>query len=234
MAFVDDYSGGMSNAPTIRRWFRFRLSTLFILAVLAALLVAQITSTLRVRRVEAHNQALAAENKALRAEAGHLTIADRSKVAVIAVPEIDELTWRWKVWLPKGTWTMHAATEGISTTGLARSSCTLPSSGDTTVNVAASVRKSASGDWQRIVSFGGAEVRSSLSGDHALVASMRSTQLTSAGRAMEDVFDPKDPVVLLRLRAFKNVETSPGTWTSPPPSTAPADGFMVWFEKTGP
>src|SRR5262245_41262578 len=138
----------MRELPLTRRWLRFRLRTLFVLAVFIALVVAQITSMVRVRRTVVENQALAAENATLRAETGRLTISDRSKVYVVAAPELDELTWRWKVWLPPGTWKVRATIDAVPSMGLPSSSTTLSADGGKVQNVVASVRRGASGDWQ--------------------------------------------------------------------------------------
>ncbi len=35
-------------------------------------------------------------------DAGYLDVTDESKYHAIAVPTYDDLTWRWRVWLPEG------------------------------------------------------------------------------------------------------------------------------------
>ncbi len=38
----------------------------------------------------------------LHSDAGFLSVTDREKFHAVFVPTYDELTWRWRVWLPKG------------------------------------------------------------------------------------------------------------------------------------
>src|SRR6266436_6468075 len=90
------YNGAMQDVTSLPRRARFSLRTLLLVMLIAAFAVAQYVSLRRVREVELRNQELFNENAKLRVEAGYVKIEDRSKVAVLQLRELDELTWRWK------------------------------------------------------------------------------------------------------------------------------------------
>jgi hypothetical protein len=218
-------------APSPPRRFRFRLGTALLFVVIIALGVAQFSSTLRVRQLEVRNRFLEAENAKLRVEAGYLQVDDPSKVAVLQLREADELSWRWKVYLPRGSWKMHATTRNVALSGFPQEASFSSVVGGLTVNAAVSVRKGADGQWQLYARFEGAESRSGLGENHRLVAGNHRAFTTSAkGGGSVSVCDPRQPIELLRVRTQDPVEGPSGSWTSKD-STEPVDGILVWIER---
>ncbi|MGD9720342.1 MAG: hypothetical protein AB7O59_07080 [Pirellulales bacterium] len=213
------------------RRFRFRLGTAFLLVVIVALGVAQVSSTLRVRQFETRNRFLETENAKLRIEAGYLEVVDPSKVAVLQLRDLDELSWRWKVYLPKGRWTMHATTHDVPLSGVTQATNRASVGGGQVLNVAASVRKGADGSWQLYTRFEGAEGRSSLGEKHRLVAGEhRGFTTQAAGNGDVQVFDPRKRIELLRVRTQEPVANGPGSWTSVD-SKEPVDGILIWIDR---
>ncbi len=221
----------MHNLPSTLRRARFSLRTLLLVMVIVALAIAQYVVLRRIREVELANRKLFDENVKLRAEAGYLEVDDPRKVAVLRISDLNELTWRWKVWLPKGNWVVHEETRNIPQTGVTQPKHRNVFLGDREVSVAASVRKGADGQWEFVTDFGGAGRRSGLHKSHALVAPGDKGNKTSvAGSGKQEALDPNKPIVLLRLRAHESVETSPGSLSSIDPPE-PTDGILIWIER---
>ncbi len=87
---------------------------MLLLVTIVALGIAQVVRTRRIVRTDARNKELEAINAKLRAEAGYLEITDPSKVAVLRLTNLDEYTWRWKVWLPPGSWWLSTLTLNVA------------------------------------------------------------------------------------------------------------------------
>ena len=221
----------MSNVPSSPRRARFSLHTLLLVMAIVALAMAQFVALRRIREVEARNQELFNENVKLRVEAGYLKVEDRRKMAVLRLRELDELTWRWKVFLPKGIWVIHSETSKIPQTGLTKPTKYDAFGGNQEISLAASVRKGADGRWEFVTDFGGLGRRRDLAKSHALVAPRRTGNEESvSGSGKQETLDPDKPIVLLRLRPKKRVESSPGSWTGKE-TPEPTDGILIWIER---
>ncbi len=223
-----------------RRWLRFRLSTVLLLVTIAALGVAQYAAMLRTAETQATNQRLSAENAKLRAEAGYLQVDDPNKAAVLRVRNLDELTWQWKVWLPKGKWKLCELTQGIPSQGVPGGSSSVgPKDGGREVSVTVTVRKSPDGKWRTRAELDKSQVGTVLVESHRLIEPMTNPKLANglssqsiniAGDKSQESFDPNSPVVLIRLRAHDIAQTSSGNWQSKmDPNNS--EGIMVWFER---
>ncbi|MEX2114764.1 MAG: hypothetical protein WD845_16345 [Pirellulales bacterium] len=226
-----------SDAPKARgRWPRFRLSTVLLLVTIVALGVAQYVAMVRTAETQALNRRLAAENAKLRAEAGQLEIDDPSKVAALRISDLDELTWRWKVYLPKGNWFISYLTQGIPREGVTNGPTAGSIEGGREVLVSATVRKGADGRWVVRTALDGAKIGSTLKESHRLIAPLinpaplsgESTDI--AGDKVQESLDPKQPVVLLRLRAHDVVQTASGGWEHKDDPQS-SDGIMVWLNR---
>jgi len=224
----------MNDTVPGRRRLRFGLRTILLLVVIIALAVAQITAIRRVQQVTAINLRLAQENKKLRVEAGYLEVEDPSKVAVLQLPQLDELTWRWKVYLPNGRWlAKHRLREiPVKGGGTIRDSGSAALDGGREVLVAASVRRGANGEWQFIMQVGESSSRNSLGDNHGLVpaAGHSGRHSSSPGRGKVATFEPTETIELLRLRTDDVVETSPSSSTTKE-TKEPTDGILIWLER---
>src|SRR5579862_9062536 len=85
-----------------RRRAQVSLANLILLCLLVGAVIIVYLSHDRARALKEELDTFKAENKKLRDELGELTIVDAAKVNVIAVPTIDEHTWRWRIYLPIG------------------------------------------------------------------------------------------------------------------------------------
>jgi hypothetical protein len=224
----------MNDASPPSRRLRFSLRTILLVVVIIALGVAQFTALLRVREVTADNLRLAKENEKLRVEAGYLEVEDPTKVAVLQLPQLDELTWRWKVYLPNGRW--HARYRlreiPIKGGGTSRDSGSTVLDGGSEVLVAASVRRGVNGKWQFVTQFGESSSRNGLGDDHRLVNTDGHSghHSSSPGLGKVATFEPTKTIELLRLRTDDVVKTAPNSSTTKQ-AMEPTDGILIWLER---
>jgi hypothetical protein len=86
----------MRLSAAIRRW-RPRMSLLT-----AMLLITIAGMAIKIAQLRLEVDPLRRDLRMLRKSLGQLSIHDESKVHAIAVPSHDNLTWRWRVWIPQG------------------------------------------------------------------------------------------------------------------------------------
>jgi hypothetical protein len=199
-----------------------------------ALAVAQFVSTRRVAELEATNRELTAVNTKLRAEAGYLEVTDPNKVAALRLTDLDEYTWRWKVWLPPGNWWLSWLGQDIPLQGVPNGSSTGTVRGGREVFASATVRKGADGKWNFRAKLDSLENGSDLNESHQLVESLspgqpRGMSPKIAGDNGQQTLDPAQPVVLIRLRVFEASQVN-GQWQAKE-NPEPCDGIMVWIHK---
>lgn len=224
--------------PSRRRWLQIRLSTILLLMAIVALGMAQFAATRRVVELEARNRELTATNSKLRAEAGYLEVDDPSKAIVLRLCEFDELTWRWKVWLPQGKWSISSLTQGIPSQGVPNGPSAGSKDGGREVLVSATVRKGADGQWQSRASIETLQIGNDLKESHRLIAqvtgsgSMIAQSIDIAGDKAQISFDPERPVVLIRLRAHETVPKQMGGWQQSKDNPQSSEGIMVWLHRT--
>jgi hypothetical protein len=219
-----------------RRWFQFRLSAILVVIVIVGLCVAHFRATRLVLKLERRNRELESANSKLRVEAGYLEIDDPSKAVVLRIQNLEEDTWQWKVWLPPGRWFLSCLTEGIPRQGVTNGSSSGPIDGDRELPVYVTLRKGPDGQW--IFRFGVDEtsIGSVVDASNWLVKQVEGASITRprstniAGDKSQDVLDPGQPVVLLRLRAFEVVATPNGSWEGQD-NGATSDGIMVWLYR---
>jgi hypothetical protein len=227
----------MTEPPVAgRRWFQFQLRTILVFIAFVGLLVAQVATIQRARRLEGQNRDLSAENSKLRVEAGYLEIEDPSKVAVLRIQNFDELTWQWKIWLPKGDWSVNFDIHDIAPQGVRNGSYTGWVSGDREIVGYTTLRKDVDGVWKLRNRLDQQQIGCDLEPSHGLVKQHdgggRRTGYTAtiAGDKSQESFDQQEPVVLLRLRAHEIVTTPNGTVESRDTFKS-SDGIMVWLRR---
>ena len=226
----------MHNLPSTLRRARFSLRTLLLVMVIVALAIAQYVVLRRIREVELANRKLFDENVKLRAEAGYLEVDDPRKVAVLRISDLNELTWRWKVWLPTGKWNLSALTQGIPSKDVPDGASVGAVDGGHGVLASATVLKGADGQWQFRATLDDAQIGNALDDAHRLVAPLikpapLSGQATDiAGDKVQESFDPKQPVVHIRLRAHQVVQSPSGGWQTKDDAKS-SEGIMVWLYR---
>lgn len=83
------------SAPeAVRRLPRFTLRTVFVTSAFVCLLIWHWVTVRELARVRA-------ENLDVRNQAGLLTVTDPNRVHVMAIPTVEDRTWRWRVYVPQ-------------------------------------------------------------------------------------------------------------------------------------
>ena len=181
---------------------------------------------------------LRAENAKLRVETGVLKVTDRERVWVLQLKALDDMTWRWKVYLPPGRWTLRAVTEEIPKTGFPTArighvaAYTHVEKVGRVVQVEAAVRKAPDGRWQLITNLDGPGMRKVLRERHALTMAHKKYESGAAGANRERAFELDGPIVVLKVRAA--ALSSEYNYSVRPVPDEPCDGLMLWLEQDRP
>lgn len=203
---------------------RFRFSILNMLMLMTIIALA-ISVVLLWRKVGP----LRAEVRRLRDEVGVLAVDDESKIHIIRVNTRDELTWKWRVWVPQGKALEVRCTDDIgSKAGSVNGSSIATSSGtiwlrDPGENVVEfRIDKDRRTDrWNGALYANTARV-----GNYEqLWVNWPGTNITSSGIGTQtQSFDFSKPIELIRL-----VVTESAIAGKPKPTTAPS-GFVISIE----
>lgn len=214
------------------RW-RFSLRSAFLLILFVALFLSNTLTYERMHRAER-------ELRILRNEAGHLTIDNRNLVHGIAVDTGAPLTWRWRLYLPKGRkYQWRAAWGPIPADGVPNPRCAMASNsmqgGTTGLEALATVglRRTENGDWALSISARCGATGSSLSAvtfgipDADLrplreAHGIEESRLGSGGTQMRA---RREPVILLKRRVMERFPNGVQSSRDPMP------GIMVWLEE---
>lgn len=221
-----------ADVATPRRWIQLRLSTILLLTLAAALSIALLTALRREQVTGAKYDQVRAENSKLRAEAGYLEIVDPKRVYVLNLREVDDLTWRWKVWLPAGNWGFGGDATRISTTQKPTHVNTYPIAGNREFQVFATVRRNPAGKWQFTAVIGGNRIGYLIEETHRLVApaKMIARNTKIAGEKRQESFATSDVIELIRLTADKIVD-EPNSQLHSEPQPEDNDGVQVWLKR---
>ncbi|HET6879277.1 MAG TPA: hypothetical protein VFI31_03945 [Pirellulales bacterium] len=169
------------------------------------------------------------ENAKLSKELGRLVISDPTKINVIAVPTYEDMLWRWRIHVPKGSGPLHlfTVTQDVPENGFPANSGSSGPFRDGEYLLTAAIRPDRNGKWQLTIagpqssfSMGIAEAAAAWLGDSPGYSTEQ------AGASGTQVADPGERLALLRIRAMKR--TSPTSSSSAP---GPADGVMIWLAK---
>lgn len=204
----------MSNAQAPSRRPRFSLQTV---ALLTAIIGLAITVTMMQRDLGP----LREENRRLRDEVGELSISDVSRLHAIRAPSQDNLTWKWRLWLPMGhNYAVRIAEGPIPVEGFPKphGSIFVEGKGEE-LWVQYRISQSHSGHWLGSLSSAGGSVgglRHDWVDWPAKVTAMGGVaNTTKAGSADQ-------PLTLMRYRTAQKDSSSD--------IPDPADGFLVWVE----
>lgn len=226
------------------RWrWQFSLFTLLLVAIIACVVAAYFGTAWRLAEagttIERQKTELAvrdAEIVKLSAELGKLTIQDRSKVHILALPSKEDWHWRWRIYLPPGkTWKITEALgpkvplQGFDMSQLPHSSSSgSHSDGEFTAEVW--LERDLNGELQLKQRFGGTGSGHGISAEVAkrlLEGGSRSSH--SAGMfSKTELHDPAGPIELLRLHKYVYIQQPDGSATS---SDKPEFGMLLFFEE---
>ena len=210
---------------------RFSLKSLLLFLLTATLAASNLFTSHRLKRVND-------ENVRLRHELGYLTIEDPSKLNVVALPAYEELTWRWRVYVPEGSkLVLKEATRNIPEFGI-------PAEWDARILLSpgeylatAAVRRDRLGKWQLRLSAGGSSTRTPIREASSWWLDQK-TGISSigAGDAATEAKRPDKPLRLLRVIAIpqgKPVVVNIGDDFAPFPGkpNRVGDGLMIWIDK---
>ncbi len=171
-----------------------------------------------------------------RKEAGYFEIQDTQRVHAVRLPSIEDLTWRWRLYVPAGKqYKLHhmqgeiPRETGGSTTG---HGWEVLESGEYVVTCA--IRKSARGTWQLV--FHTPSGRDASGIDDEYLGWLQSPGHTSQATGVQDGVKLKrneEPLVLLHLRALPNATVDVSGSQSLGSSNFPGgatDGLMIWID----
>ena len=184
------------------------------------------------------NQLLQAENASLRAEIraqlGELEIDDsnRDKLQAIAIPTLDPMTWKWRLYVPAGqTFWINFIIVGVSDTNIpaAGDSCGPLVPGEQIVTVALRKDESATDRWRWIIRCGNLETGPVLEGKLAeWIPRPSNINANFAGYKGQTGAVSHQPLELLRYRSFPFPQPNkPG----PTEMSGPADGILIWIRE---
>jgi hypothetical protein len=224
-------------ATTKAKSWRPRVSLLTLLLLTAAIVlgISHLATSHREKALLQQVAGLNAERQKLRDELGYFDIADSKKIHVRNIREQTEHTWKWRVYLPPGTFHLNCAVEGIPQQGFEAPphlTDVITSKGESHVYEVA-IREAAEGKWQLVLRQAGqGALRSGMPPDHDLVrkADLRGSTSSCAGLSEAEIAPNDQPLSLLRMRVTAR-DRDPSDKAAPfPDPTTPCDGVLIWIE----
>ena len=220
-----------------RRWLRFSLRWLIVAMAFLAVLVSHVKTSLDLRSAHLTIARQQAELKQLRDELGVFEVTDPTKVHVIFVRQNEDMSWRWRVYLPpKDRYMMKRAIEQIPGEGLATQwhgqNFQIFPVESSTFNVDVFLRRGADGKWRWLVRYPWGEGQHELPDDHSLIAPSEPIVISGDPRGRPgrvEISDPRQPLVLFRYRVIPQAEHDAAQAQGEVP-LGPYDGIMVWIE----
>lgn len=165
---------------------------------------------------------LRAEVKQLRNETGRLYVEDKSKLCAIQVDTKDELSWKWRVWIPENrTFAVNVTAESVPKKGFPqqnRGTIWLSQPGEQIIEYHIQ-RDPRDGQWYGSLQGGSGSVGKDL--QPWVNWPSRSSESQGVGRRT-GVAKPGEPFVLMRSRVSQAKSSTQ--------IEDPAAGFMIWME----
>ena len=210
---------------------RYPLSALFVILSFAGLGTGLWSTNRELTRVRQENDRLKHEVSKFRREMGHLEITDDKKIHAIALPSLEDLTWRWRIYVPQSL-ELHWGFDEISNEGLharyAKVGARLRE-GEQVLTCA--IRKSAHGDWLLLCQSSPDNNKTGVGlpdGCEPWFTEQRGVAFDVSGvRFTQVVSEPSEPLVLLRQREHGFNERSNDIRKEPP--TKKRDGLLLWI-----
>jgi hypothetical protein len=210
-----------SSTPESGR-FRPRFSLLTVLLVMAlvacGITIWQLWRELNPLRDEVERQ---------RNQLGELTIRDETKTHAIQVDTLDDLTWKWRIWVPPGKKVFfHARIGEVPKEGFPKpDSVTSLDEGDHWVTF--SLRKDPNdGSWKRVIDTGSARATLPVTLEPWFIdRTGKSSRSTGIFKSTAIWIDESQPFLLLRNRVVDDGKSAPM-----PDPDEPTPGFLFWLE----
>ncbi len=210
---------------------RYTLITLFVVTSFAGLSVALWNTNRKLRQARHENTRLKFEVSEFRRDLGYLEIGDESKIHAIALPTVEDLTWRWRIYSPRNL-ELHWGFGGISSEGLdaefARE-CGFLEEGEQVLTCA--VRKTEQGEWLLVRQTSLDQSTNGVGlprGCQLWFTEQRGVAFAVSGVGFTQVVsEPSDPLVLLRQREHGFTENTNEVKNDPPAKMR--DGLLIWL-----
>ncbi len=225
--------------PARRRFsLRFSLWTLFVLALLISLVISNLMTSWHLRRSqemiaqkEAEIDMHLTEIEHYQDKLGMLRIKDQAKTHIIAVEMLQDMVWRWRIFVPEGKeYLINTVVGEIPPNDYPPAhQFERLESGETQLTI--SFLHDAQGEWKAKTEMTGDSGAASMS---FKLPEEKMAWYGSSGTATSNVFRPSygqklievtQPIQLIRLRKWFRQEA--GTTTD---RTQPANGILVWLE----
>lgn len=222
------------------RLLRFSLLSLLAVAALACFAAAyygvvrrHAAAERRVAELQEIAATQAGQIVALRAELGHLTIEDRSKVYLLELPTPGDREWKFRVYLPPGKkWRLcssHGQIPAQGFEGVSHGWGTLQE-GEQTIE--AFVHAPEGGEPVFVVRSPSGSSRGGISPEDYQRLTNGGASWSSAGKSLQ-IKSPEDELLLLRYRTNREMIAADGTKSSRS-TDEPTFGFLLWIEADEP
>jgi hypothetical protein len=204
--------------------FRFSLRSFFLVLFIGCLIGSNLFTA-------SENRRLRRANEELQTELGLLVVGDPNKLHAIAVETHEELTWRWRLHVPKGrTFLVGVSTHEIPGSGLAANfgSFGLPE-GDFTVTAA--IRRDHLDKWRLNFTMPSGSISTTVPDERSkwIVDSPGASSEQAGSGGTPKVVDAGEPMVLLRRRLAQQLANG-----STRIGRESCDGVMIWIEEENP
>jgi hypothetical protein len=224
------------------RLWRFSLMTLLVVAALACFAAAYYGVVRRhgealrqVAELKETNAKQAEHIVALRAELGHLTIKDRSKVYLLELPTPGSREWKFRVYLPPGReWRLcssHGQIPSQGFEGINHGWATL-NEGEQTIE--AFVYAPEGGSPEFVVRTPSGTSRGGLSAEDFAKLTNGGASWSSVGKTVQIKTPDENEIPLLRYRTDREEVAADGKTKSFRSTSEPTFGFLLWIEAEGP
>jgi hypothetical protein len=158
----------------------------------------------------------------LRQEAGYLDVEDEAKIDAMLVSSAEDLTWKWKLHLPKGKlYRLNIAKAAIDDSGYPAATAYSPIYGNGIRVMTISLRKNRRNQWEVVIP---GFLRTPISpSDAEWIES--GVAYSSTGVQDSQSYDDSCAVELLRLRAYQRE----GPTTQTLSNRGPHPGLLIWL-----
>lgn len=191
------------DSPPVRKsWLRFSLASLFLLTALICVAVAYLLQRSELRRKDAEIRQYRIDLGLLDDRPGVLVVDDPSKVYVAALPSLESLHWRWRIYLPPTSeWSLKCIQGCTSDFGLAKCS-SIKSTGLNTRGefmLEARVERELGGDTKIVVRCGNQSLSSAVDGTpREVLRGHDPVDQTVCGTPKQQSYAPQGNIELLR------------------------------------
>jgi hypothetical protein len=171
---------------------------------------------------------LRAQVRRLRDEVGVLTIEDESKLHAIQIRQDEELTWRWRVWVPQGGETyLHLQWGNVPKTGVPSEYSTSTLEPGEHWIVLKARRGTKNNTWLSSLQTQSSSSTSSIQDDQHWFDWESSTSNGEGVGHSTEVFDAATKRVILQRLRVGQLSKSLGLQKQ----AGPTPGFIIWLER---